>query len=248
MRRFIVIGLSASLGLMLACSMIDNSPMNKPACDCDTLQTKKIVTNKNFNRISQYDTVNFSESDFYNLDSSINRTLWYRDIENIDTTKFTNLWNDYLPANYHASQMDFVEFYKGRKDIELAFQFGPNMDLWAYHIFVIKKINCCYLVTRSYFRHARFTYKAYSIINNNQLDILYSILKEIDVHPIGDKEEFKYSGYFVDNRNKKNYFIDFEKEEEKAKAINKEENSKKKVDDLYEFVDKKISWTKTYSL
>lgn len=233
---------------MLACSMTDNSHQKKTACDCDTLQTKEIVLNKNFNHISKYDTVAFAESDFYKLDSSINRLLWYRDIENIDTTKFTSLWNDYLPTNYHASHLDFVKFYKGRQDIELAFQFGPNRDLWAYHIFVIKKIGCCYLITRSYFRHARFTYKAYSIINNIQVDSLYSILKKINVQPVGGKEQFKYCGYFVDNRNMKNFFIDFEKETDNATGKTEGKKTKKEVNDLYEFVDKKISWTKTYSL
>lgn len=246
MTRLILTGLSVSVGLILSCSMTNNSQPNSLACYCDTVQTKEIVINKNFNRISQYDTVTFPKSDFYNLDSGINRTLWYRDVENIDTTKFTNLWNDYLPANYHASHLDFVKFYDGKKDIELAFQFGPNMDLWAYHIFVIKKIGCCFLITRSYFRHARFTYKAYSIINSNQVDTLYSILKKVNVQPISDKEEFKYCGYFVDNRNKKQFFIDFEKETEKS--ADEGQKPKKEVNDLYEFVDKKINWTKTYSL
>ena len=231
---------------MLVCSMTENSHSNITACDCDILQTKQIVTNKNFNRVSQYDTVTFAKSDFYKLDSSINRALWYRDIENIDTTKFTNLWNDYLPANYHASHLDFAKFYSGRKDIELAFQFGPNMDLWSYHIFVIKKVGCCYLITRSYFRHARFTYKAYSIINPDQVGTLYSILEKINVQPIGDKEEFKYCGYFVDNRNKKTFFVDFENESEKA--ADESQKPKKEVNDLYDFVEKEINWTKTYSL
>ncbi len=139
MIRIIIILLTASVGLFFACSMTDNSYDKKTSCDCDALQVKQIVTNKNFNRISQYETTSFSDAGFYNLDSGRNRTLWYRDIENIDTTKFTSLWNDYLPSNYHASQLDFLKFYSERKAIEIAFQFGPNMDLWAYHIFVIKK-------------------------------------------------------------------------------------------------------------
>lgn len=233
---------------MLACSTTDNSHSDAPACDCDTIQTKNIVTNKSFNRIPQYDTFIFAKSDFYKLNTIVNRDLWYRDIENIDTTKFTNLWNDYSPFNYHASQLDFVNFYTNKKDIELAFQFGPNMDLWAYHIFVVKKIGCCFLVTRSYFRHARFTYKAYSIINTKQVDSLYSILSKVNTQPVGQKEEFKYCGYFVDNRNGKQFFIDFEKETEKVSPNNGEQQPKKEVMALYEFVDKKINWTKTYNL
>jgi len=228
--------------------MTGNPNLKSPACECDTVKIKEIISNIIFNRIPRYDTISFAKSDFYKLDSGINRSLWYRDIENIDTTKFTNLWNDYLPSNYHASQLDFVKFYDNRKDIELAFQFGPNMDLWAYHIFVIKKIGCCFLITRSYFRHARFTYKAYSIINSRQLDTLYTILNKVNVQPIGNKEEFKYCGYFVDNRNKKSFFIDFEKETEKGKAVSEGQKPKKEINRLYEFVDKKVHWTQTYLL
>lgn len=224
----------------------DSKPVS-PSCECDSIQTKKIVTSKTFNRIPQYDTSSFDKSRFYELDSRINRRLWYRDIENPDTTKFTNLWNDYLPANYHASHLDFVKYYEGKKDIKLAFQFGPNRDLWAYHIFIIKKVECCYLITRSYFRHARFTYKAYSIMTGNQLDSLYAVIGNIESQKISDKIEYKYSGYFVDNRHGKKFFIDFEKEIEKYKE-NGEERPKKEVKDLYNFLDEKIIWTKTYDL
>jgi len=239
--------LIAGLGIILSCSTPENPKSFVQDCDCDTLQTKNFVTNKYFNRIAKYDTSSFAKEEFYELDSSINKMLWYRDIENIDTTKFTNLWNDYFPANYHASNLDFVKFYQGKKDIEIAFQFGPNMDLWAYHIFIIKKVGCCYLVCRSYFRHARFTYKAYSIINGKQLDSLYSVINDIHIQKIIDREEFNYCGYFVDNRNSRKFFIDFEKEIEKNKE-HEEQQPKKEVKALYDFIDKKIVWTKTYGL
>lgn len=204
-----------------------------------------MITDKNFNRIPKYDTTTFKIKDFYELNKDENRKLWYRDIENIDTTKFTSSWNDYVRSNYHASHLDFIRFYENRNDIEIAFQFGPNMDLWAYHIFVIKKIGCCYLITRSYFRHARFTYKAYSIINKAQLDTLYSIIERTNKQSVTDNAEFNYSGYFIDNRNNRKFFIDFEKE---ILKINNDQEPKAEIKELYEFVDKKINWIKTYSL
>lgn len=219
------------------------------ACSkCDTLKTKQLITNKNFNQIPEYDSRSFPRLDFYSLDSNINRMLWYRDIENTDTTKFTTLWNDYHPANYHAWHHDFLKYYKGKKDIELAFQFGPNDDLWAYHTFVVKRIGCCYLVTRSYFRHARFTFKAFSIIDETKLDTFYSLLKKINTSNVPDSESFSYAGYFADNRNKKTFFIDFEREIRGEKDVNGWAPPKFEIQELYDFVDKKINWTKTYGL
>src|SRR5690606_825443 len=121
--------------------------------------------------------------------------------------KLTNLWNDYAPNNYHASHLDFIKNYQGKKDIELAFQFGPNGDLWAYHTFVIRKVGCCYLATRSYFRHARFTGKSYAILDKPQLDSLFSVINEQNILPLDTTETFDYCGYFLDNRNKKSFYI-----------------------------------------
>jgi len=216
-------------------------------CACDTLEVIKTIRDKNFNRISEYDTSSFSRSEFYKLDSVDNRRLWFRDVENVDSTKFTALWNDYARNNYHASQLDFVHFYEGKKDILLAFQLGPNMDLWAYHIFVVKKVNCCFLITRSYFRHARFTYKAYSILDDRHLDSLFSILKRVNRQSVSAEEEFKYRGYFMDNVNKEKYFIDFEKEITLG-ATEEDTKPKGEIRDLYEYLDKQIAWRKTYVL
>jgi len=240
--------LTPVFGLLLTCTIAGNSAPESTWCDCDTLAIKALIASKNMNRVPQYDSSTFEKYDFYKLNSSINRALWYRDIENVDTTKFTNLWNDYGRANYHASHLDFVKYYTGKKDIELAFQLGPNLDLWAYHIFVIKKVGCCFLVTRSYFRHARFTYKAYAIINSKQLDSLYTILSNVNTQPVGNQEDFKYRGYFVDNRNKKQFFIDFDNETEQVKADNEKRQRREEVKAICEFVDNNIKWIKTYEL
>jgi hypothetical protein len=215
-------------------------------CGCDSLKAKAMITDKNFNRIPKYDTTTFKIKDFYELDKDENRKLWYRDIENIDTTKFTSSWNDYARSNYHASHFDFIKFYEDKNDIILAFQFGPNLDLWAYHIFVVKKIDCCFLITRSYFRHARFTYKAYAIISKTQLDSMYTVIEKTNKLALTDKEVFSYRGYFIDNLNKRKFYIDFENEI--LKTDNNEQEPKPEIIELYNFVDKIINWTKTYSL
>jgi hypothetical protein len=126
------------------------------SCKCDSNIAKRQILKKDFNQILPFDKVSFSQSNFYQLDSQTNRKLWFRDIESPIKTKFTSLWNAYSQSNYYANPIDFLQYYENKHNIELAFMFGPNDDLWAYHIFIIKKINCCYLITRSYFRHNRF--------------------------------------------------------------------------------------------
>jgi hypothetical protein len=210
-------------------------------CDCDTLIAARTIAAPDFNRISRYDTTAFPPDSLYEITAAENRRLWYRDVENPDTTKFTKYWNAYFEANYHASHLDFVEYYKDRPGIEIAFQIGPNMDLWAYHILVIKKINCCYLVTRSYFRHARFTHKAYAILGGIQLDSLYEVLDPIKKSDIDSVEPRDYKGYFVDNRNKNTYYINLSPKGLRGKFP-------KELDALFDFLDTRIRWTTTYSL
>ena len=210
-------------------------------CTCDSTKALQTIMGNDFNRISQYDTTSFPADSLYRLSPKENRRLWYRDVENPDTTKFTKFWNDYVPGNYHADNLDFVEFYEKKSDIEIAFQFGPNMDLWAYHIFVIRKLDCCYLATRSYFRHARFTYKAYAIIDQYQVDSLFQVIESVNKTPIDTAASWNYNGYFADNRNNTKYYIDFEKETQKDNN-----EPKKEIMDLYDFVDKKIKWKVTY--
>ena len=76
------------------------------------------------------------------------------------------------------------------------------------------------------------------------MDSLHAAIARTNTQPVPDSASWNYSGYFMDNRNKKAFFIDFEKE------INMDEKkeSKKEIKDLFEFVDKKISWSVTYGL
>jgi len=226
-------------------------PVINNDCNCDKAATEKIIKSNNFNKLPQFDDT-LTDKGFYSLSTADNKTLWYRDIENPEKTKFTSLWNDYARNNYHASHLDFIKNYQGKKDIELAFQFGPNGDLWAYHTFVIKKVGCCYLATRSYFRHARFTGKKYAILDKAQLDNLFNVLAEQKPHAIDTVETFDYSGYFMDNRNNKSFYINFEKDQlwvpSKQDTAIKTMEVRPEIDKLYDFVDDKIKWIKTYSL
>lgn len=214
------------------------------SCKCDTIHALSIIDASNYNRIPKYDAKIFTIKDFYKLNETDNRLLWFRDIENIDSTKFTSAWNDYAAFNYHVSPLDFLKYYENKPDVELAFIVGPNSDLWAYHIFVVKKIGCCYVITRSYFRHARFTYKAYSIINSTQLDSLYAILEK-GYRQTVIKDEAEYCGYFMDNRNRRKFFLDAEMDREHQRW---QQLPKSELMESCEFVDTQINWTVTYSL
>ena len=59
-------------------------------------------------------------------------------------------------------------YFVDKSNIELAFQFGPNMDLFAFESFVLRKVECLYLFTRSYFRHGRFTFKSYALLDEEK--------------------------------------------------------------------------------
>jgi len=237
--------LAVACSLTYACSPKQSKPKDhKTYCACDSLNTVGVINSKVFNSIPEFDTSTFDMTKFF-IDDSINRVLWYRDIENKGPTRFTPLWNDYYPAAYHASDSDFGKFYHDKKGIELAVQLGPNMDLWAYHIFVFKKMGCCYLVTRSYFRHARFTYKAYAIINEVMMDSLYIILSKIYTLPLSSKQDFHYVGYFVDNRFRKSFYVDLENVVSPPMIRSK---PKQEVQEFYDFVDKGIPWKMTYRL
>ena len=247
MRRHTTI-LIISTALILAYAF---TPIINSDCHCDKAATEKVIKSKDFNKLPQFDDT-LTDKGFYTLSAADNRLLWYRDIENPEKTKFTSLWNDYARNNYHASHLDFVKYYQDKNDIELAFQFGPNGDLWAYHTFVVKKIDCCYLITRSYFRHARFTGKRYAILDKSELDSLFSVIAEQKVTQVDTVETFDYCGYFRDNRNKKSFYINFEKDQvwvtDKQDTTLKHMEVRPEINKLYDFVDDKIKWTKTYSL
>jgi len=223
-------------------------PTLEDSCICDSSAVKNFVQQNSFNSAHEYDSKSFGKKKFYELDSQTNRILWFRDIENPTKTKFTELWDAYWDKNYFVNPLDFLNFYKNKKGVQLAFIFGPNGDLWAYHIFVIKKIECCYLITRSYYRHNRFTYKAFSVFDKNKLKDLYSIINRINLTSLETKKAYGYTGYFVDNISRNEFLIDFEKEviQSKDSAKLHERTPKQEILGLYDFVDKSFHWIKTY--
>lgn len=224
----------------LSCSGLDeqNGKISN-SCECDTTKVKKLILSNEY-LTNKYDMVSFDPDSLYSLSAKENRLLWFRDIESPDTTKFTKFWNDYLPTNYHADNTDFIQFYEGKNDVEFAFQFGPGGMMWTFHSFVIKKIECCYLITRSTFTHARFRYKAYAFLTNSDIEKLRKTFKPYEHIAIPAKEEYGYHGHFVDNRNKRKFFIDFEK------LVDSKNKPTKEILKVYNFVDDSIRWNKTY--
>ncbi len=213
-------------------------------CCCDKIAAEKIIRNEKINK--------FNFKKFNSLSGTENKLLWYTEIESPFKTKYTPLWNDYSSNNYRASQLDFINNYQEKKDVLLAFQFGPNADLWAYQTFVFRKVNDCFLATRTYFRHARFTYKSYAILNKAQVDSLYNLLVEQKVQTLVNIEPSAYSGYFIDNIKNRSFYINFENaqylypsehDSNSLKVIFRPEVAK-----LNDFVYNNIKWIKTYPL
>lgn len=227
-------------------------------CKCNKEKVEKIIKENEFNKLPKYDdSLNLSKDDFYKLSDVENRMLWFRDIENIEATKFTPFWDDYHTNNYRADHISFNNYYRGKKDIEMAFMLGPNMDLWAFNIFVIKKIEDCYLITWSYYRHARFTSKRYGIIDKENLDKFYQILTKQKTSELLNSDRDDFLASFMDNRNNKSFKIYLEPIFVKDFQFNKElkviEEKKVEIppgpdlDLLYNFIDKEIPWINTYA-
>lgn len=222
-------------------------------CDCDTLKAKATVFHKEFNNIPLFDTVNFLQQNFDTLPRNVKELLWFRDLENAIPTQFTSFWSsgrftrikdsDTTDKVVVSREKAFVDRYFNRQNIELAIELGPNMDLWAYHYFIFRKIENCYVVTHSYFRHARFTFKSYAIINETQLKSLFEILEKANVEDFVGQTANGYAGYFVDNRNKRNLFIDFQS---KKNVRENQNNYSEEIQNLFEYLDKKIAWNVTF--
>ena len=205
----------------------------------------KVVKEQLF--IPKYDTLaSFSEKEFIWLGVNESVELWIRDIESPDTTRYTKYWNEFAGSDLAIGDRGFTDHYSNRSDIEIAFKFGPILyDLFSYHIFVVKEIDNYFLVTRSYFRHNRFTYKAYAILSKERIDRLFSILDIRTKIPMDTAKTSGYIGVFVDNRNNIQYYLDFQKE-----SIEAENNPKKTKEylSLFNYLDQEIEWKVTYDL
>lgn len=210
-------------------------------CNCDFSAVKRIIDSKSYLTKSKYDNSSFKPDTLFSLSESENRLLWFRDIESADSTKFTPFWMD-RETSYHADNLDFIRYYSQNNNFELAFQFGPGGMMWTYHSFIIKKIKCCYLITRSSFTHARFRHKSYAILSRTALVKLRGHLSPFMNNSIPEKEEYGYHGHFIDNTNNKKFFIDFEKEMD---SLNK---PSRRIDAIYKFLDDSIKWVDKYGM
>jgi len=217
-----------------------SSLLGQTALPCDTVAVLQQL--ESINHLPTYDTVTFRPNSLHELPKAQNRQLWFRDFEMPYKTRFTPRWNDYHIANYRAKHLDFVAYYRGKANITLAFQIGPNyQDLWAFHISVIRKIGDCFLITRSYFRHARFTYKAYAWLNAEQVDKFFDLINAVNTLKVTEKEPEGYTAFFADNRNKKTFYIDF-----KAETDPKTKEPTEALKNFVQFFDVGIPWRLSY--
>ncbi len=219
------------------------SPKKKPIpnCQCDTLNLRSNPG------LSTRDTAITTEQ-FFELDDTINRRLWYHDIESTDSTRFTRLWDDYHEHNFHASHTDFKTNYKGSSRVELAFQFGPSGPLWSFYTFVLRKEQCCYVLTRSSFVHARFRYKAYTFPTEQQIDSLFGFIEALPHAQSNEENEAHMRATFVDNRNDDAFDVLLEQYKYDKDGRQQSVPVDSAVIKLLDYVDRKMRWTESYPL
>lgn len=197
-------------------------------------------------------STNMSPGQFYSLSAADNRLLWYEEIKLPCGRKTTSYWDDYHQNNYHADGIDFINYFSLDSTTNFALQFGPNYgDLWAYHSYVGIRQADSILIVHSYFRHARFTHKCYSVCSNSTISRLRSLLLPFkELGPDSTWSSDDQSGYVVDNVNRFSFIFDFEKA---YQWITIDSLLKKKVQtdefkQLNDFISDSITWQTTYSL
>jgi hypothetical protein len=173
-----------------------------------------------------------------------NQQLWFADIESIDSTQYTKLWDDYHENNFHASHKIFKEYYSESPNTELAFQIGPAGPLWTYYTFVLKKRDCCFVFTRTSFAHARFRYKGYSFLSKQKVDSLIDFVKTLHKTKV-DEEAYLMTASFVDNRNDEIFDVVIENV---STDDHKNLPPDSAVIKFLNFIDAKIKWIETYPL
>ena len=206
-------------------------------CTCDTLKVKsELLTVLNDS---------LQAATFYEKSKEINQQLWFADIESLDSTHFTRLWDSYHDNNFYASHKEFKSYYQQSGNAELAFQLGPAGGLWTYYTFVLKNKKCCYVITRTNFAHARFRYKAYSFVSGQKVDSLFDYIKELKKTEI--KEDTNYlTASFIDNRNNEMFDVEIENADQGNDLKRSPPDST--VLKFLNFLDNKIRWTETYPL
>lgn len=225
-----------SLCLLVICCNVKHR--QEATCDCDTLKLRSQLLSPTLIDSTVRPT------NFYKVDSVTNQQLWFADIESIDSTQYTRLWDDYHENNFRTSHRDFKKYYDESLDAELAFQIGPAGPLWTYYTFVLKKCECCYVFTRTSFAHARFRYKGYSILRKQKADSLFDYIETLDKSDV-EEEDHSMTATFIDNRNDEMFDVAIEK-------FSMDDHRSLPPDSaimtFLKFVDTKIKWTETYPL
>lgn len=168
-----------------------SSPPAEPPCSCDTSEVSKIIHSESFKFSNGYSKGNVISNDkFWTTDSMKLKNLWFKEIEMPLETPYTKYWDAYSPRSVFADHLEFIDHYTKSGNVDFAIMIGPDGNLWAFRTYIGKKIGCCYLLTFAYYRHARFTEKSYTIINQEQADSLYSLTQQAIT--------FKTKGYSYD--------------------------------------------------
>ena len=210
-------------------------------CTCDTVRVKSEL-------LSYRQGSSGTSSNFYDLSKEANQQLWFDEIESIDSTQFTRLWDDYHENNFRTSHADFKDYYEKSAKVELAFQLGPEGPLWTYYTFVLRKEKCCYIFSRTNFAHARFRFKAYSFVSQSKVDSLFGYLELLQGTKITEDNSNYYSAAFVNNR--KNEVVDvlleeYELDKDGQPVPTPPDSS---ITRFVSFLEKQIRWTETYPL
>lgn len=215
-------------------------PSHKAPCVCDSACLYNVVTSPGFGGVSAWDDARISADTIYGSGDSLVRALWFRDIESPDTTRFTRSFNSYFRGTYSASAKDFINFYHGRRDVPLAFQLGPNDDLWAFHSFVVKPVDECYLISHSYYRHGRFTFKAFGFLDKGGLDTLREKLLAFTQWPLDTTERYYYELGICDNEKHVALRSNMKEPEDTTSARSRTMHR------LYDHLDHSIRWFHSY--
>jgi hypothetical protein len=224
-----------ALSLLVTCCNVNHKP--EAICECDSLKLKT-------QKLSQVAVDSTRRvKNFYALDSVSNKQLWFEDIESIDSTQYTRLWDAYHENSFQASHRDFRNHYAESPDTELAFQIGPGGPLWTYFTFVLKKKECCFVFSRTSFTHARFRYKAYAILNRQKVDSLFDFMDALDKRDELDVGN-SMTATFIDRRNDEMFDVAVEKFSSDHRSLPPDSAVIKFIN----FVDTKIKWTETYPL
>ncbi|HAA18873.1 MAG TPA: hypothetical protein DCR93_28465 [Cytophagales bacterium] len=207
---------------------------------CDSAQAANHLLSPEYLHLPAFDHSHFTTDSFYSLPLAANRRLWFREIEHPDSTRFTPHWWD-RPESYHADQLDFAQHYWLDSTVRLAMQFGPNEDLWAYNIFIVKEVAGCLVVSRSYFRHARFTYKAYALITEPQLLALRQQLGYFAHHRLRPVNTQEHYAIIADHQCPAPYYLDV------GAALQERGTLPHRVMlDLFAFLGEELPWVTTY--